>query len=252
MRPAYLERLRYRWPYILEDEAQDSSRLQEQILRLAGQRTATGCAWATPTRPFTRPSPPPTRATCANFSAARTCAAARAAQLRALDAQDHRPGQLPGGVDDGRAPACPRLREALQAPPVYQPHREGDPQPNPPDDPAGIYLVERKFTPQEEIESGGRFAGALAARALPTGPWRCWRRATTRGFEMVDELRRRGIASRGQPAALVAGHALTRPACLGTVLRYLADPGSAAQAGDASTKSGGAPTGKSARHSEGE
>jgi DNA helicase-2/ATP-dependent DNA helicase PcrA len=32
--PEYLERLRYRWPYILEDEAQDSSLLQEQILRL--------------------------------------------------------------------------------------------------------------------------------------------------------------------------------------------------------------------------
>ena len=29
-----LERLRYRWPYILEDEAQDSSALQEQILSL--------------------------------------------------------------------------------------------------------------------------------------------------------------------------------------------------------------------------
>ncbi len=30
----YLARLRHRWPYILEDEAQDSSQLQEQILRL--------------------------------------------------------------------------------------------------------------------------------------------------------------------------------------------------------------------------
>ncbi|MCS6907584.1 MAG: UvrD-helicase domain-containing protein, partial [Anaerolineales bacterium] len=31
--PQLLERLRYRWPYILEDEAQDSSYIQEQILR---------------------------------------------------------------------------------------------------------------------------------------------------------------------------------------------------------------------------
>ena len=30
----YLKRLRHRWAYILEDEAQDSSQLQEQILRL--------------------------------------------------------------------------------------------------------------------------------------------------------------------------------------------------------------------------
>ncbi len=35
--PRFLDRLRNRWPYILEDEAQDSSQLQEQILRvLAG------------------------------------------------------------------------------------------------------------------------------------------------------------------------------------------------------------------------
>ena len=30
----YLKRLQARWPFILEDEAQDSSRLQEKILRL--------------------------------------------------------------------------------------------------------------------------------------------------------------------------------------------------------------------------
>ena len=29
-----LGRLQHQWPYILEDEAQDSSRLQEEILRL--------------------------------------------------------------------------------------------------------------------------------------------------------------------------------------------------------------------------
>ncbi|MBN2048415.1 MAG: ATP-dependent helicase, partial [Anaerolineaceae bacterium] len=32
--PDFLQRLRHRWPYILEDEAQDSSRLQEEILEL--------------------------------------------------------------------------------------------------------------------------------------------------------------------------------------------------------------------------
>ena len=32
--PEYLRRLHHRWPYILEDEAQDSSRLQELILQL--------------------------------------------------------------------------------------------------------------------------------------------------------------------------------------------------------------------------
>ena len=32
--PEFLQRLQVRWPFILEDEAQDSSRLQEEILRL--------------------------------------------------------------------------------------------------------------------------------------------------------------------------------------------------------------------------
>jgi DNA helicase-2/ATP-dependent DNA helicase PcrA len=36
--PAYLERLRYQWPYILEDEAQDSSLLQEELLRRLSDR----------------------------------------------------------------------------------------------------------------------------------------------------------------------------------------------------------------------
>jgi DNA helicase-2/ATP-dependent DNA helicase PcrA len=43
----FLARLHRRWPYILEDEAQDSSELQEKILRLKAARTAIGCGWAT-------------------------------------------------------------------------------------------------------------------------------------------------------------------------------------------------------------
>jgi len=58
--PSLVERLRYQWPYILEDEAQDSSRVQERILELLSGRAATGCASATPTRPSTKPLPPPT------------------------------------------------------------------------------------------------------------------------------------------------------------------------------------------------
>ncbi len=77
----FLERLRYRFPYILEDEAQDSSQLQEQILRLlavaldcAARRASStplegiGCASATPTRPSSRPSPPPAPNTCGSSS----------------------------------------------------------------------------------------------------------------------------------------------------------------------------------------
>jgi len=62
----YLLRLRHRWPFILEDEAQDSSRLQERSLGCwaAPLRAATGCAWEIPTRQSTRPSRLPARGTC--------------------------------------------------------------------------------------------------------------------------------------------------------------------------------------------
>lgn len=44
--PDYLATLQRRWPYILEDEAQDSSKLQEEILRkLAGQSGNMGGNW---------------------------------------------------------------------------------------------------------------------------------------------------------------------------------------------------------------
>ena len=86
----YLKRLQARWPFILEDEAQDSSRLQEKILRLlagypapssghtagvelvetlAGPSTSSGrggCASVTPTRRSSRPSPQPALNTCAS------------------------------------------------------------------------------------------------------------------------------------------------------------------------------------------
>ena len=62
----YLKRLQARWPFILEDEAQDSSRLQEKILRLlTEQRLAAGCGWAIPTRRSSRPSPRPAPNICA-------------------------------------------------------------------------------------------------------------------------------------------------------------------------------------------
>lgn len=44
--PDYLAALQHRWPYILEDEAQDSSKLQEEILRkLAGGFNNSGGNW---------------------------------------------------------------------------------------------------------------------------------------------------------------------------------------------------------------
>jgi DNA helicase-2/ATP-dependent DNA helicase PcrA len=50
--PALLERLRHKWPFILEDEAQDSSLLQEEILNLLSGEQEIGCVWVIQTRQF--------------------------------------------------------------------------------------------------------------------------------------------------------------------------------------------------------
>ena len=103
----YLERLRFRYPFILEDEAQDSSRTQQQILvyywwsssraiasrirpladcwfRYAPRRArgysarvaAIGCALVTQTKPSLKPSQPRTLTCCVSLFAPipmRTC-----------------------------------------------------------------------------------------------------------------------------------------------------------------------------------
>ncbi len=67
MDPDYLRRLQQRWPYILEDEAQDSSRLQELILRKLVGSQGNWVRVGDPNQAISKLSPPPTRVTCAIF-----------------------------------------------------------------------------------------------------------------------------------------------------------------------------------------
>ncbi len=133
--PAYLERLRQRWPYILEDEAQDSSRLQEHILAAAQRsKRQLGAGW----RPqpghlrdlHHRQSPVPDR-----FYGSTGCHQAPAAQLRAFDPQHHRPGELPGATGRSRStrwkppgmPCIARPRSSQPHPAIRSPTRRMTP-----------------------------------------------------------------------------------------------------------------------------
>jgi DNA helicase-2/ATP-dependent DNA helicase PcrA len=222
--PAYLERLRQRWPYILEDEAQDSSRLQEQILELLSG----------PQGNWVRVGDP-------NQAIYETFTTANPHFL--IDFMD-RPGvirhDLPNSGRSSRsiidlanylvgwtqqAHPLEAAREALHSPPEIEPTPPGDPQPNPPDDPSQIYLIERKFTPQEEIQA----VAESLARWLPDhADWTVAVLAprNQRGFELVDELRRRNLPYED---GLLRSSSETRfsAGALGNLLRYLADPGSA-------------------------
>jgi DNA helicase-2/ATP-dependent DNA helicase PcrA len=222
----YLARLRDTWPYILEDEAQDSSYLQEQILSLL----------VGPTGNWVRVGDP-------NQAIYETFTTANPRYLREfIQRADVEARELP---DSGRSTRSiidlanylvkwtqekhplEDARSALQGPPYIHPTRQGDPQPNPPDEPEGIFLVSNKFTPQEEIMA---VADSLE-RWLPDHPndtVAVLAPRNTRGFEMVDELRRRKLEV---VDSLLRSSTVTRSSAgaLANLLQYLADPQSASK-----------------------
>ena len=148
--PDYLARLRALWPYILEDESQDSSRLQEQILR-----TLSG-----PNGNWVRVGDP-NQAIYETFTTANP-----RFLLDFLREPDVTPRDLP---ESGRSTRriihlanhliqwtrnehpVVELQEAL-TPPLIRPTPPGDPQPNPPDAPGQIHLHEKGFDADNEIE----------------------------------------------------------------------------------------------------
>ena len=147
----YLERLRYRWPYILEDEAQDSSRLQEKILRLLvgsqGNWVRVGDPNQAIYETFTTASPEYLRSflkepgvEAKNLpDSGRSSASiiALANELIRWTLTDH---------------PVEALRSALSLP-YIRPTPPDDPQQNPVDDPDDIHLITTKYKGDSEIDS---------------------------------------------------------------------------------------------------
>ena len=216
-----LERLRDQWPYILEDEAQDSSRLQEQILRLL----------AGPGGNWVRVGDP-------NQAIYETFTTANPRFLREfLEEEDVEARELP---NSGRSTQSiirlanylidwtqvehpvEAVRDAL-APPHIEPTPPGDPQPNPPDDPSQVHIIAQKFSPGEEL----RAVADSLARWLPEHQDETVAvlvPRNQRGFELVGELKKRGL----EYVELLRSTRETRETAgaLGNVLKYLADPSS--------------------------
>jgi DNA helicase-2/ATP-dependent DNA helicase PcrA len=219
-----LERLRYLWPYILEDEAQDSSRLQEEILTLLAGPRGNWVRVGDPNQAiyetFTTASPEYLR----NF-------------LRRTDVKDR---ELPNSgrstfsiielanyLIDWTKAAHPldAARTALDLPHI-RPTPRGDPQPNPTDDPGKIHLLAKKNTPDEEVQ----VVADSVERWLPEHPDetaavlvpRNWR-----GYELTEALKKRKIV----PVEMLGSTNATRMAsgALANVLHYLADPQSASK-----------------------
>jgi DNA helicase-2/ATP-dependent DNA helicase PcrA len=220
----YLERLRQRWPYILEDEAQDSSQLQEQILRLL-----TG-----PTGNWVRVGDP-------NQAIYETFTTASPEYLMSfLEQADVTRRELP---DSGRSsPSIIQLanylidytrlehpvesvRDALQLPHI-QPTLPDDPQPNPQDDPAQVRLILQKMTPQEEVLAVARSVEAWL-KDHPDETVAVLAPRNQRGFDLVNELKRRNV----DYVEILRSTTATRAAAgaLRDVLTYLSDPQSASK-----------------------
>ena len=147
----YLQRLRSRWPFILEDEAQDSSQLQEKILRLLvgdrGNWVRVGDPNQAIYETFTTASPEHLRSflrepgvivrDLPDSGRSMPSIIQLANELIRWTNQDH---------------PVEELRQALSRP-YIRPTSPDDPQPNPPDDPAAIYLFMKAFKPDDELIS---------------------------------------------------------------------------------------------------
>ncbi len=149
--PDFLARLRRRWPYILEDEAQDSSRLQEEILRLLcgdeGNWVRVGDPNQAIYETFTTASPrflldfmeePGVIQQDLPNSGRSTQSIIDLANYLIRWTREEHPNE--------------NLREALSWPEV-KPTGPGDPQPNPPDCPAEVHLVATKYQPEQELHA---------------------------------------------------------------------------------------------------
>jgi DNA helicase-2/ATP-dependent DNA helicase PcrA len=142
----YLARLQYRFPYILEDEAQDSSDIQEKILRLlATNWVRVGDPNQAIFETFTTADPKLLRDFIAHEAdVSRELPVSGRSQQCIIDVANY--------LIDWTSASHPAraVRDALSVPHI-QAAAPDDPQPNPPADPEGIRFIPNKFSPEEEV-----------------------------------------------------------------------------------------------------
>ena len=217
--PDYLDRLHQRWPFILEDEAQDSSGLQEQILRLLAGPEGNWVRVGDPNQAiydtFTNANP----RFLANFLKEEDVVTATLGESgRSQPAIIELANTLVDWTVDRHPTDGARGAFVRQH---IQPTSPGDPQPNPATNPAAVTLVEKDYTPQQELVA---VADSLQ-RWLPDHPDKtvaALAPRNKRGFELVDLLRQRQIPV----CELLRSTTSTRHTAgsLGNLLHCLADP----------------------------
>jgi len=224
----YLERLRFRYPYILEDEAQDSSLSQQHILGLlAGE----GGNWVRVGDP--------------NQAIFETFTTADPELLRQF-IRDNRHADMP---ESGRSQPSiialanhlidwvmtshpdPAAQGALSTPYIV-PVPPDDPQQNPPDNPETVKFISKRYTPEEELDAVIKSVKGymdsiwdFPDEEKPTVAVLVPR--NHRGIEVVEALKRRGVDT----IELISSTSSTRAAAgaLNYLLSFLADPQSSSK-----------------------
>jgi DNA helicase-2/ATP-dependent DNA helicase PcrA len=216
-----LERLRHRWPFILEDEAQDSSLLQEEILDLLSGENGNWVRVGDPNQAiyetFTTANPQ----YLMNFLSQPSVLQKKLpnsgrSTLKLIDLANHL------ALWNNANHPTEGLRDALQISPLIEPTPLDDPQPNPPDMETTIHIIINKYNPIEEIQ----IVADSIEQWLPDHQDSTVAVLTPRNiraFDLVDELRKREIPYMDD---LLRSSSTTRfsAGSLGHILRYLADP----------------------------
>ncbi len=181
----YLEKLRRRWPVILEDEAQDSSLIQEKLLSLLCGEAGNWVRVGDP-----------------NQAIFETFTTAEPRLLREfLEREDVLPCDLKYSGRSARSiidlanhlnqwsqkehPVL-ELRGTLSEPYIH-PTPPGDPQPNPPDTPGNIVIFNENLQPDKEITLVANSARKWLAEH-PQGTLAILVPRNARGAEIVDQL----------------------------------------------------------------
>jgi DNA helicase-2/ATP-dependent DNA helicase PcrA len=218
----YLERVRYRFPFILEDEAQDSSRLQQNILGLLSGPDGNWVRVGDPNQAifetFTTASPELLREFIAQNPSVDMPESGRS-QQSIIDLANY----LIDWVMNEHP--IEEARGAL-APPYIEPVPAGDPQPNPENDKSAIYFVTKRLTAEEEtravVDSLGKWLpnhqDATVAVLVPRN---------TRGVEVINALKAKNI----EYVEFLSSTSNTRAAAgaLSNLIAYLAEPASASK-----------------------
>jgi len=188
--PDYLGRLRMRWPVILEDEAQDSSLIQEKLLRLLCGETGNWVRVGDPNQAiyetFTTADPqllrdfisqPEVVRSDLNYSGRSTKSIIDLANYLIQWSKESHP--------------LPEIRGSLDEP-FIRPTMKDDPQRNPLDQPDQIHFSPKPYKPDEEVKE---IAKSLE-KWLPLNPDSTVAvlvPRNERGTELVEELERRKI-----------------------------------------------------------